>query len=218
MVKYTNFAVAGFRRLAVESREWKCYKCGLADDLLPELRPKDSSGGASSTYADQIRELHKLKAKTAEEIAAESPAAPGADAAAARGGGDPGTAGDAASGNHTAGGAAAEATASAESSGERGGAAGGGAVTTAGAPSSPRLRSVGGAPAEGGGDSTTAPPDNDDACTGPRAGGAGSGEQQEAAGVADSPDREDDLLSFFAVAIALAIVGILIRKIYRVVA
>eukprot|EP00752_Nemacystus_decipiens_P014644 g13041.t1 len=218
------------KRLAIESRTWKCYKCGLASDLLPELRPKGSGGGggASSSYADQIRELHKLKAKTAEEVTAESPAPPAADAgaasAAAGAGGDPGTAINTSDGG-------AETTVNAESSGVRGGAGSTGRAAAAPpppatvvAPSSPRLRSAGGAPAEGGRDSTAKHPsgDGDPACTGEGtgSGGVGSREQQrqQEASLADNPEREDDLLSFFAVVIALAIVGILIRKIYRFVA
>lgn len=214
--------------MAVESREWKCYKCGLAIDLLPELRPKGSGGGGgpSSSYANQIRELHKLKTKTAAEVAAESPVA----AATCRDGSDPGTASDT-----TVGGAVAGTRAStSESSSERGGpgSVGPAAVTatktsvTVVAPSSPRLRSVGEAPAAGGGDSTTQPPvdDDDHSCRGVGTGGSvGSGDhrqqpQQETALAEENPEREDDLLSFFAVAIALAIVGILVRKIYRFVA
>eukprot|EP00903_Cladosiphon_okamuranus_P006195 g6092.t1 len=220
------------KRLAAESREWKCYKCGLAIDLLPELRPNGGGGGGgggpSSNYADQIRELHKLKAKTAAEVAAESPIARSGAAE------DPVTASDT-----TVGGGAAAGTrvSTPEPSSERGeaGSAGSAAAaatttttsTTVVAPSSPRLRSVGGAPAEGGGGSTTEPPvdDDDRSCSSAgTGGGVGSGgqpqhqqqqQEEETALAGENRDREDDLLSFFAVAIALAIVGILVRKIYR---
>lgn len=57
--------------MASESNHSKCYKCGLVKDLLPELR---SSGSARkpNNYAEQIRELHKFKAKTEKEIPEQS--------------------------------------------------------------------------------------------------------------------------------------------------
>lgn len=85
------------------------------------------------------------------------------------------------------------------------------------APSSPRLRRVGGALAEGGGDST-APPAADEASSGAGQGVGDSEQQEQESAAVAKRDREDDLLSFFAVAIALAIIAILIRKCYRFVA
>ena len=111
-----------------------------------------------------------------------------------------------------------ETTAGPESPGKTGGKAGAGSEATVVAPSSPRLRSVGGAPAEGGGDSTT-PSAADDASSGAgRDVGDREQQEQESAASVGNRDREDDLLSFVAVAIALAIVAILIRKCYRFVA
>ncbi|CAM9502543.1 unnamed protein product [Ectocarpus sp. 4 AP-2014] len=182
------------KRLAVESRQWKCYKCGLVADLLPELRPKGESGGASSrsSYADQIKELHKLKAKTADEVAAESPVSAAA-AAAASDDREPGTT-------------------VAQASGEKRGGIGAISETTATtAPSSPRLRSVGGAPADGGGDPTPSPAN----ARGASEVEGDGGQQQQQESREDDLGREDDVLSFVAVAIALAIVGILVRKVLR---
>lgn len=66
--------------MAVASNDWKCYKCGHAKVLLPELKSKskeggeggNAAGGGSNRYAEQIKKLHTLKAKTAADIAAES--------------------------------------------------------------------------------------------------------------------------------------------------
>ncbi|CAM9152461.1 unnamed protein product [Scytosiphon promiscuus] len=171
------------KKLAVESKEWKCHKCG-------------------SSYADQIKELHKLKAKTAEEVAAESPASPGA-----------GATGDSASGNGgAAGGADAKAT-TAGGAGASGDDIGGetscvsGTTAVAAASSSPQ-----------GGDASRASPGDVRTGGALERGGEGVQQQQQGRGqesVASAPEREDDMLSFFAVAIALAIVGILVRKALR---
>ncbi|CAM9556565.1 unnamed protein product [Ectocarpus fasciculatus] len=194
------------KRLAVESRQWKCYKCGLVADLLPELRPKGESGGASSrsSYADQIKELHKLKAKTADEVAAESPGAAASD------GGKPRTVSESPSGNI---GTKNEEAARAQASSEKRGGIGAVPETAATtAPSSPRIRSVGGAPAEGGGDPTPSPAN---ARSASEVEGDGQQQQQQQESREDALGREDDVLSFVAVAIALAIVGILVRKALR---
>lgn len=205
-----------YRKLAAESIEWKCHKCGVASNLLPELRPKGEGDGASSSgtgkssYADQIKELHKLKAKTAGEVAAESAASPGTAATAISSSEAPG--GETDVKVATAGSAGA-------TSSERSGESGGGSDTTvvAGVPSSPRLRSVGGAPAEGGNASSASPADGDETHGGEGEHGVQQQQQQrqEQEAVVSAPEREDDMLSFFAVAIALAIVGILVRKALR---
>ncbi|CAM9389619.1 unnamed protein product [Ectocarpus sp. 6 AP-2014] len=202
------------KRLAVESRKWKCYKCGLVADLLPELRPKGESGGASSrsSYADQIKELHKLKAKTADEVAAESPVAAAA-AAAASDDREPGTSvSESPSGKIAS--TRKEAEVIAQASGEKRGGIGAISETTATtAPSSPRLRSGGGAPAEGGGDPTPSPANARGASE--VEGNQGQQQQQQQESREDDLGREDDVLSFVAIAIALAIVGILVRKALR---
>lgn len=64
----------GTRRLASESNQWKCYKCGLVKDLLPALR-SNGSAKSSNNYAEQIRKLHKFKVKTEKEVAEQSRAA-----------------------------------------------------------------------------------------------------------------------------------------------
>lgn len=196
----------------MESRQWKCYKCGLVADLLPELRPKGESGGASSrsSYADQIKELHKLKAKTADEVAAESPVAAAA-AAAASDDREPGTTvSESPSGKIAS--TKKEAEVIAQASGEKRGEIGAMSETTAAtAPSSPRLRSVGGAPVEGGGDLTPSPAN----ARGASEVEGDGGQQQQQESREDDLGREDDVLSFVAVAIALAIVGILVRKALR---
>ncbi|CAM9401979.1 unnamed protein product, partial [Hapterophycus canaliculatus] len=198
------------KKLAVESREWKCIKCGVANDLLPELRPKgegaSGGGGGKSSYADQIKELHKLKAKTAAEVAAESMASPGTAAAAAatasdspdREGGDKGGADAKAT---TAGGAG---TAGSERIGESG--------------SASETAAVAGAPVGAGDADEASPADGDESPGGAVENEEEGATQQPRQGRESAPsaaEREDDMLSFFAVAIALAIVGILVRKALR---
>eukprot|EP00904_Undaria_pinnatifida_P003917 jgi/Undpi1/13526/HiC_scaffold_8.g03185.m1 len=208
------------RKLVTTSKEWKCYKCGIAKDLLPPLRPEGSAegggggkaGSGANHYADQIKELHKLKVKTADEIAAESPALPSAAAADA-------------SGEEAA---AAAAVAGERSASTTNGTSGGiGVVSDAAAVAKPPEAAefggssvVSAAAVAGGCSSRTSPgPENaSDAAVAAAAAAviAGSAVREVRAGEEEEgavkTERGDDVLSFVAIAIALAMLGILIRK------
>lgn len=181
------------RRLAAASKDWSCYKCGRARDLLPELRPKGEGGGGggSGGYADQIKALHKLKAKTALEIAAES--VPSSDV---NNGADSSTNGSdsaAAPKDVTAEDTAISRTTSSAKVDGVGTDRGGGDDSDGAAP-----------PAEGDTRETLPTPENASHTV---VGAEGGG--REAAG------KEDDVLSFVAFAIVFAIIGILLRKVLR---
>ncbi|CAM9524867.1 unnamed protein product [Laminaria digitata] len=205
------------RRLAATSAEWKCYKCGVANDLLPPLRPEGQGGGTGARsganhYADQIKELHKLKAKTAQEIAAESPVPPTRAAAATTTTRHAGNGIDAPVAAAATAAAAAAAAAAAGTGGDErstpGGTSGGrGVVSEAAEPSraSPGLDNAS--------DAAAAPAA---VVSGSAArAGEGEGEEGEVEGGEMKTEQGDDVLSFVAIAVALAIVAILVRKVLR---
>lgn len=195
------------RRLAVASHEWKCYKCGLAKELVPELRGKPGAGDPPSQYADQIKELHKFKAKTAKEITAESADAAAVDDDSSAGWTDrnDGTPGDAARAPMTPPTADRPTD---ETSGETG-AVSQAAVTESSDPAGDGGSSLG----SGGGYASPAGVADRSEVAAARATGEQTGEAGGMQG--EDEDDNDTMLSFFAVAIVLAIVAILVRKALR---
>lgn len=188
---------------------------------MPELRAaKDGdgkAGAARNSYADQIKELHKLKVKTTEDIAAEEIAASGAAGAAAA------AAANADTDTANAGTSAAAAAAADESdaaptiassgrgddepsaclTGSDASRATENAEPSEGANQASSLAGAGSAEEE-----VAEQLQRENACESVAAAAAAAGGREAGKEV----QEEDDVLMYFAVAISLAIAGILIRK------